>query len=95
MRASPYKVLIRPVITENSSALAALAEPQYVFQVAMAANKIEIARAVESAFSVRVKRVNTLRRKGKQRRLRRTQGRCSDTKKAFVTLEADQRIDLF
>ena len=58
MKLSPYQILIRPVITEDSTVLAALTEPQYVFRVATAANKIEIARAVETAFGVKVIRVN-------------------------------------
>jgi large subunit ribosomal protein L23 len=95
MKLSPYQILIRPVITEDSTMLATLTEPQYVFRVATAANKIEIARAVETAFGVRVKRVNTIRQAGKVRRMRRTVGRRPDYKKAFVTLEAGQTIDLY
>jgi len=75
--------------------LANLEEPQYVFQVAIDANKVQIIRAVESAFGVRVKGVNTLRAKGKPRRMRGFLGRRADTKKAFVTLEKGQSIDLF
>ena len=93
--ASPYDILIRPVITEDSNRLASLAEPQYVFRVALGANKIEIARAVEAAFGVRVKLVNTLRQNGKAVRMRRTQGIRPDTKKAFITLEPGQRLDLY
>jgi large subunit ribosomal protein L23 len=95
MPSSAYKTLIRPVITEDSTMLANLEEPQYVFQVAIDANKIDIMRAVEEAFGVRVKGVNTLRSKGKPRRMRGFQGRRPDTKKAFVTLEKGQSIDLF
>ena len=97
MNANPYNILVRPIITEDSTAGAAMSEPQYVFQVALAANKIEIARAVEQAFGVRVKDINTLRLKGKfksQSRGRRP-GKRPDVKKAFVTLEAGQTIDLF
>ena len=95
MTASPYTILVRPVITEDSMRLASLEEPQYVFLVNPRANKIEIARAIEEAFGVRVRGVNTLRQRGKVKRLRRTSGRRPNRKKAFVTLEAGQTIDLF
>ena len=95
MKASPYEILVRPMITEDSMNGAALTEPQYVFQVALGANKIEIARAVEQAFGVRVKSVNTLRLKGKTKTMRRHTGKRPDVKKAYVTLEAGQTIDLF
>ncbi|MFP4379818.1 MAG: 50S ribosomal protein L23 [Candidatus Sumerlaeia bacterium] len=92
---SPYTVLIRPLITEDSMDRSSLDEPQYTFLVDMKANKIDIARAVEEAFNVRVKNVNTLRQRGKVKSLRRTRGKTPDRKKAFVTLEQGQTIDLF
>ncbi|MBN1868250.1 50S ribosomal protein L23 [Candidatus Sumerlaeota bacterium] len=95
MKATPYEILVRPVITEDSMSGTARTEPQYVFQVAMRANKVEIARAVELAFGVRVKSVNTLHQKGKVKTMRRRTGKRPDIKKAFVTLEAGQTIDLF
>ena len=96
-KSGPWGILIRPIITEDSTMGAEMAEPQYVFQVAVAANKIEIARAVEEAFEVRVKSVNTLCQRGKPKSLRRGRrpGRRPDTKKAFVTLEKGQTINLF
>ncbi|NQU41953.1 50S ribosomal protein L23 [bacterium] len=95
MKASPYDILIRPVITEDSMDRTGLGEPQYTFRVALKANKIEIARAVEQAFGVRVKNVNTLRQTGKVKTMRRRTGKRPDTKKAFVTLETGQTIDIF
>ncbi len=95
MSLSPYQILIRPVITEDSMDCANLPEPQYTFRVAINANKIEIVRAVEEAFGVRVKNVNTLRQKGKPRTMRGRRGLRADHKKAFITLEAGQTIDLF
>jgi large subunit ribosomal protein L23 len=95
MKASPYEIIVRPVITEDSMSGASRTETQYVFQVALGANKIAIARAVEEAFGVRVKTVNTLRQKGKSRTMRRHTGKRPDVKKAFVTLEPGQKIDLF
>jgi len=95
MKANPYTILVRPVISEDSARLASLAEPQYVFRVDTRANKIDIARAVEDAFGVRVKTVNTLRQRGKMVRMRRREGQRPTYKKAFVTLEAGQTIDLY
>lgn len=93
---SPYDIILRPVITEDSTQGAERKNPQYVFQVAREANKIEIARAVEEVFGVQVKNVNTLVQQGKPKRMRgRMEGRRPTVKKAFVTLEEGQRIDLF
>jgi large subunit ribosomal protein L23 len=95
MKRSPYNILIRPVITEDSMDRTSLSEPQYTFLVARDANKIEIAQAVESVFNVRVKSVNTLLRKGKPKTMRGRHGRCADEKKAFITLEKGQTLNLF
>lgn len=90
-----YDILIRPLITEDGMAGATLLEPQYIFLVDKRSNKVQIARAVEEAFNVRVKNVNTLRQKGKMKRVRRSYGRTAEAKKAFVTLEKGQTIDIF
>jgi large subunit ribosomal protein L23 len=95
MKRSAYETLIRPIITEDSMADSQLREPQYVFQVSIDANKIEIARAVEEAFNVRVKNVNTLRQAGKPKTMRGRHGYRAEKKKAFITLEEGQSIDLF
>ncbi len=91
----PRDVIIRPVVSEKSYAL--LDEGVYTFVVAGEANKIEIRQAVESIFNVRVAKVNTMNRKGKRKRNRRTftYGTRSDTKRAIVTLAEGDRIDLF
>ncbi len=91
----PAEVLVRPVVSEKSYGL--MDDGAYVFVVASNATKIEIRKAVEQAFSVRVTKVNTLNRKGKRRRNRRsnTIGHRPDTKRAVVTLHAGDRIDLF
>lgn len=88
-------VLIRPVVSEKSYAL--MEDGTYVFVVASDANRTEIRHAVEQVFGVRVVNVNTLNRKGKRRRNRRsnTFGQRPDTKRAMVTLHAGDRIDLF
>ncbi|HUT26233.1 MAG TPA: 50S ribosomal protein L23 [Sumerlaeia bacterium] len=95
MKARPRDILIRPLITEDSTLGATLRERQYIFLVSPAANKIQIAQAVEEVFGVHVKNVNTLRQRGKVRTLRGRRGKRPDYKKAFVTLEAGHSLDLF
>ena len=91
----PRDVIIRPVVSEKSYAL--LDDGVYTFVVDPRATKIEIAGAVESIFNVRVAKVNTLNRKGKRKRNRKsmTYGTRPDTKRAIVTLAPGGRIDLF
>jgi large subunit ribosomal protein L23 len=88
-------IVIRPVVSEKSYGL--LDENVYTFVVAPGANKLEIREAVETIFNVRVAKVNTLNRKGKRKRNRRTFtfGKRADTKRAIVTLVAGDKIDLF
>ncbi|MGB9113541.1 MAG: 50S ribosomal protein L23 [Acidimicrobiales bacterium] len=88
-------VLIRPIISEKSYAL--MDGGAYVFVVDPRASKREIRDAVEANFSVRVRSVNTMNRKGKQKRDRRSNkvGKRSDSKRAIVRLEGDDRIELF
>ena len=91
----PRDVILRPVVSEKSYGL--LDEGAYTFVVHPDANKIEIRQAVEAIFNVRVRKVNTLNRKGKRKRNRRafTYGKRADTKRAVVTLAGGDRIDLF
>ena len=88
-------VLRRPVISEKTYSL--MNRNVYVFVVDRRATKIDVRRAVEQAFDVRVDNVNTLIRKGKSTRNRRTNvaGQRPDTKRAFVTLHPGDKIDLF
>ncbi len=88
-------VLIRPIVSEKTYAL--MDRNVYVFVVDPRSSKIEIRRAVERVFGVKVAQVNTLNRKGKATRNRRTNtpGRRPNTKRAFVTLHAGDKIDLF
>jgi large subunit ribosomal protein L23 len=92
---NPRDIIIRPVVSEKSYAL--LDVGVYTFIVAPNANKLQIRDAVEQIFNVRVTNVNTLNRKGKRKRNRRTFtfGTRSDTKRAIVTLAAGDKIDLF
>ena len=91
----PNAVLIRPVISEKSYSL--MDQNVYVFVVDPRANKIDVRQAVERTFGVRVDQVNTLNRKGKATRNRRTNtvGRRPSTKRAIVTVHAGDKIDLF
>ena len=90
-----YDVIIRPIITERS--MAGAAEKKYVFEVAPAAGKIEIKKAVEEIFGVKVAKVNTMHVPGKAKRLGAGRlGRTKDWKKAIVQLTADsQTIEFF
>ncbi len=88
-------VIIRPVVSEKSYSLSE--KGVYIFVVPPETNKIEIRRAVEKIFNVKVIKVNTLNRSGKRKRNRRqsTFGKRPDTKRAVVTLQAGQSIPLF
>ena len=89
---SNYDVIRAPVVTEKSTL--ASENGQVVFDVAMSATKAEIKTAVEALFSVKVKAVNTLVRKGKVKRFRNSLGVRNDVKKAVVTLVDGQSIDI-
>ena len=87
-------IILAPVITEK--AVSMLPEKKYTFRVADKANKIEIAKAVEEIFGVKVAKVNTISMKGHLRRMGRNEGYTSDWKKAIVTLKPDSKtIEFF
>ncbi|MBD3334233.1 MAG: 50S ribosomal protein L23 [Candidatus Eisenbacteria bacterium] len=90
----PRNIIVRPLITEKGTKIREQGN-QYVFEVAPAANKIEIRRAVQEIFSVDVVSVRTMKFHGKPRRMGRFQGRTSGWKKAVVTLKEGQTIDVF
>jgi large subunit ribosomal protein L23 len=91
----PRDVILAPIVSEKSYAL--IESGVYTFKVHPSASKPEIHDAVESIFGVKVKKVNTLNRKGKRKRNRRTftYGKRPDTKRAIVTLAEGETIDLF
>ena len=91
----PMSVLIRPVVSEKTYGL--MDEGTYVFVIDKNATKIDVRNAVEQAFNVKVTNVNTLNRKGKSTRNRRTGvvGSRPDTKRAIVTLREGDSINLF
>jgi large subunit ribosomal protein L23 len=89
-----YTIIKRPLITEKTIGASALGK--YVFEVDINANKIEIAEAIQTIFpKADVVKVNTLRVKGKSRRMGRWTGKTPDWKKAYVTLKPGQRLEIF
>jgi large subunit ribosomal protein L23 len=87
-----YDVIVAPVITEKATIM--LEQNKVVFKVARTATKPQIKQAVEKLFDVKVTAVNTLNRKGKEKRFRGVVGRQSDTKRAIVTLADGMSIDV-
>ena len=89
-----YDIVIKPIITEQS--MEATEEKKYVFQVAVDANKVEIKKAIEEIFGVKVEKVNTIRMDGKEKRMGVHIGRRANWKKAMVKLTADSKtIEFF
>ena len=90
-----YDIIIRPVITERS--MNSVADKKYVFEVAPTAGKIEIKKAIEEIFGVKVVKVNTMNVSGKAKRLGAGRlGRTRDWKKAIVQLTEDSKtIEIF
>ena len=87
-------IIIKPIITEAS--MMGIASKKYTFKVAADANKIEIAKAVEELFGVKVAKVNTVTVNGKMRRYGRFEGYTASWKKAVVTLTEDSKtIEFF
>lgn len=90
----PRDIILRPVVTEASTE--DMENGKYVFEVAVNANKVEVKRAVESIFDVKVKKVNTMRIPGKVKRYGRYTGRRPERKKAIVQLTEDSKpIEIF
>jgi len=87
-------IIKRPVITEHSADL--MADKKYTFEVDPKANRTEIKKAVETAFGVKVEKVNTMNIKGKFKRMGRYGGYRPDRKKAIVRLSEDSKdLDFF
>ncbi|MBQ9708357.1 MAG: 50S ribosomal protein L23 [Firmicutes bacterium] len=91
---TPYDVIIKPVISEESMDVAA--DKKYTFKVAVDANKTEVKAAVEEIFGVEVAKVNIMNVVGKKKRLGRYVGKTAASKKAIVTLTpASKEIEFF
>jgi large subunit ribosomal protein L23 len=90
----PHQIVLRPLVTEKG-VHRSTRQNQYTFEVNPLATKIDIRKAVETLFDVRVVKVRTQNRIGKPRRYRFKFGRTNAWKKALVTLDAEHRIDFF
>jgi large subunit ribosomal protein L23 len=87
-------VIIKPLVTEKSTHLQETRNV-YAFQVTQHANKMQIRRAIEAIYNVKVTDVRTMNRKGKPRRSRNKMAKTSDWKRAIVTLAENSRIELY
>ena len=90
----PSQVVIKPLVTEKGVHRSTRYN-QYSFEVSPLADKVDVKKAVEVLFDVKVEKVRTQMRKGKSRRYKFKQGKTKDWKKAIVTLAPDSRIELF
>ena len=89
-----HDIIIKPIVSEKS--MDQLADRKYTFKVAIGANKIEIKKAVEEIFGVKVEKITTARVLGKVKRMGATSGKRADWKKAIVKLTADSKtIEFF
>ncbi|MFC1705493.1 50S ribosomal protein L23 [Planctomycetota bacterium] len=89
----PYTIIKRPVVTEKTTDAATDCNA-YAFEVLLDANKIEIRKAIEKIYKVKVKKVRTQRVRGKWKRVGRSYGRTPQWKKAIVSLQEGESIDL-
>ena len=89
----PQDIIIKPVVTEKTTAL--MEENKYVFYVNKKSNKSEIKNAIQKLFDVKVEKVRTMNLRGKFRRMGRYEGYTSSRKKAIVTLQEGDSIQLF
>ncbi|MEA3368788.1 MAG: 50S ribosomal protein L23 [Candidatus Ratteibacteria bacterium] len=89
---SPYRIVKGLVITEKMANLGPY--NKYAFKVDSHANKIEVKKAIEEVYKVKVDKVNTLRVKGKKRRVRWQEGKTAGWKKAVVTLKPGDKIEI-
>ncbi len=88
----PLDIVVCPVITEKGTALKER-DGQYIFKVTKTSNKIEIKRAIEKIYKVKVEKVNTLMVRGKTKRMRMSRGKTPDWKKAIVSLQEGESIE--
>ena len=89
----PEEIIVRPVVTEKSNDELQLGK--YTFEVNKKATKVQIAKAVEKLFEVKVLNVNTMNVNGKKKRVGYHQGRTSDWKKAIVTIDTDPKAETY
>jgi len=94
MKVDPHLILLKPLLTEKSTALRE-AHHKICFVIHPQANKIEVKRAVEEVLKVKVEDVNILNVSGKIKRTGRFVGKKSDWKKAIITLKEGEKLDIF
>lgn len=87
-----YDLINKPIVTEKTTCLGE--QNKFVFAIDDSADKKSVKNAIEAIFEVKVKKVNILNIKGKNKRFKGVKGKQSDVKKAIVTLEKDYKIDL-
>ena len=90
---SPYDIIVRPLITEKSTAL--IESRKYTFEVKQGANKVEVKKAIEEIFKVNVIDVNIINVRKKARRVGKYEGFRPAVRKAIVTLAENQTLDVF
>ncbi|MEX2174246.1 MAG: 50S ribosomal protein L23 [Pirellulaceae bacterium] len=93
-RLRSYQVILRPLVTEKGMHRSTR-NNQYAFEVNPDATKLDVRRAVEDLFSVKVEKVRTQNRRGKHRKHKFKQGQTKSWKRAIVTLNEEHRIDFF
>ncbi len=91
---APQDIVVQPIISEKMEYLQE-AQRKYAFKVHPAANKVQIKEAVEAIYKVSVTDVNVMNRRGKKRRVRYTEGRRANWKRAVVTLKEGDSIEYF
>ncbi|HBO51694.1 MAG: 50S ribosomal protein L23 [Planctomycetota bacterium] len=94
MNLSDHGVLLRPILTEKTTFGIEVLNA-YVFEVHPSANKVQIRKAVETLFDVKVTKVNVRNRKGKRKRVGKSVGYGKDTKHAVVTLAAGDKLEIY
>lgn len=90
----PHQIILRPLVTEKGMHRSTRYNA-YAFEINRLATKVDVRRAVQELFNVKVLRVHTQNRKGKPRRTRFSRGTTKDWKKAIVTLDPEHRIEFF
>jgi large subunit ribosomal protein L23 len=95
MNKEPRNIIIAPIRTEKTENILSQGQNKYYFRVALNANKIEIKKAIEELFKVKVIKCDTIRVKGKRKNWGRKSGKRADWKKAVLTLREGDTINIF
>ena len=95
MNKNPRDIIISPIRTEKTESILERGQNKYYFRVAINANKIEIKKATEELFKVKVIKCDTIKVKGKRKNWGRSSGKRADWKKAILTLKEGDKITIF